>query len=769
MKRENFVAQKRKLKIDTIVSDLVIVGGGLAGTCCAITAARHGVKVTLVQDRPVLGGNGSSEIRLWILGATSHMGNNNRWAREGGVVDEILVENLYRNPEGNPLILDTILIEKVSLEPNIRLLLNTSAYDLNKKGDDQIESVLAFCSQNSTEYLMKAPLFVDASGDGILGFLAGAAFRIGAESKEEFDEGFAPDQSYGELLGHSLYFYSKDTGKPVRFIPPSYANTEISKLPRFRSFNLKEQGCRLWWVEYGGRKDTIHDSEEIKWELWRIIYGIWHHIKNSGEHPESENLTLEWVGTIPGKRESRRFEGDYMLTQKDVVAQRRHADAVSFGGWALDLHPAEGVFGDKPGCTQWHSKGVYQIPYGTMYSKNIKNLFLGGRLISATHVAFGSSRVMATCAHNTQALGLAASLCIQNNLLPADLRKGKWIEILQQNLIKSGQYIPHFLLEDEFNLVKKAKITSSSELEFNGLPFDGPWHLLDFSMAQMIPIQSGIVPGMKIQVKSDVKSKLMIELRVSEKTGNYTPEVILERIEIDIEPGENFYSFSFQQSIPAPQYVFVTFVANPALMLKCSNTRVTGLMTVFNKFNKSVATSSRQDPPIGIGIDAFEFWVPERRPKGHNLAFELAQSIRPFSIENMKSGIFRPTTQPNAWVASLDDPNPVITLEWSQKQEISTVQLCFDTDFDHPMESTLMGHPESEIPFCAKSFMIKDEAGSVIYHQRENHQTIQKVRFQEPVTTSSLTFEFEKREDSVPLSVFGISCYSLSNDQNPQG
>jgi hypothetical protein len=213
---------------------LVIVGGGLAGTCCAITAARHGVKVTLVQDRPVLGGNGSSEIRLWILGATSHMGNNNRWAREGGVVDEILVENLYRNPEGNPLILDTILIEKVSLEPNIRLLLNTAAYDLNKKGDDQIESVLAFCSQNSTEYLLEAPFFVDASGDGILGFLAGAAFRIGAESKEEFDEGFAPDQAYGELLGHSLYFYSKDTGKPVRFIPPSYANTEISKLPRFQ-------------------------------------------------------------------------------------------------------------------------------------------------------------------------------------------------------------------------------------------------------------------------------------------------------------------------------------------------------------------------------------------------------------------------------------------------------------------------------------------------------------------------------------------------------
>ena len=768
MKKENFVVGKRKLKTDTIVSGLVIVGGGLAGTCCAITAARHGVKVTLVQDRPVLGGNGSSEVRLWILGATSHMGNNNRWAREGGVVDEILVENLYRNPEGNPLILDTILIEKVSLEPNIRLLLNTAAYDLNKKGDDQIDSVLAFCSQNSTEYLLKAPLFVDASGDGILGFLSGSAFRIGAESKEEFDEGFAPDQAYGELLGHSLYFYSKDTGKPVRFIPPSYANTEITKLPRFRSFNLKEHGCRLWWVEYGGRKDTIHDSEEIKWELWKVIYGIWHHIKNSGEYPDSENLTLEWVGTIPGKRESRRFEGDYMLTQKDVVEQRPHFDAVSFGGWALDLHPAEGVFGDKAGCTQWHSKGVYQIPYRTMYSKNIKNLFLTGRLISATHVAFGSSRVMATCAHNSQAVAIAAALCAEQDMLPADLLEKDLMREFQRKLIKSGQYIPHFRLEDELDLVKNAQIISSSELEFKGLPFDGPWHSLDFSIAQMIPINAGVVPEMKIQVKSAVKSKLSIELRISEKTENYTPEVILEHIEIDIEPGENFYSFSFKHSIPFAQYAFVTFVANPDTMLKCSNMRVTGLLSVFNKFNKSVATSSRQEPPAGIGIDSFEFWVPERRPQGHNLAFELDQSLLPFSRENLRNGIFRPTTQPNAWVASLEDPNPTITLEWPQKQELSEVQLYFDTDFDHPMESTLMGHPESEIPFCAKSFKIKDDSGKVIYHQLENHQSIQKIRFHVPVETAKLTFEFEKRVESVPLSVFGISCYSLSNDLNFQ-
>src|SRR5690606_19790805 len=183
----------------------------------------------------------------WILGATSHMGNNNRWAREGGVINEILIENLYRNPEGNPLILDALLLEKVDSESNIHLLLNTSVYDLEKRAEDQIDSVKAFCSQNSTEYNLKAPLFVDASGDGILGFLSGAAFRMGAELKSEFDEKFAPDQGYGELWDYSLYNNIKKSVKMEKSVAPAVDTKEIAKVPRDKSYKLKEEWCRLWW------------------------------------------------------------------------------------------------------------------------------------------------------------------------------------------------------------------------------------------------------------------------------------------------------------------------------------------------------------------------------------------------------------------------------------------------------------------------------------------------------------------------------------------
>jgi FAD dependent oxidoreductase len=323
-------------------SDLVVAGGGLAGTCAAITAARGGIRVVLIQDRPVLGGNASSEVRLWILGATSHMGNNNRWAREGGVVDEIMVENMHRNPEGNAVLVDALLPEKVREESNITLLLNTAVDRVEKRGADTIAAVEAFCSQNQTRYTVRAPLYCDASGDGIVAFLAGAPFRMGAEKREEFGEGFAPTHEYGELLGH-LYFYSKDTGKPVEFTPPSFALPDIKVIPRYRDIKASDTGARFWWFEYGGRRDTVHDTEEIKWELWRVAWGAWNYIKNSGRFPEAKTFTLEWMGLIPGKRESRRFEGDYLLKQQDLIEQRIHADAVSHGGWAIDLHPGDGV------------------------------------------------------------------------------------------------------------------------------------------------------------------------------------------------------------------------------------------------------------------------------------------------------------------------------------------------------------------------------------------------------------------------------------------
>jgi len=757
MIKEDF-QEKRSLLQKTISSDLLVVGGGLSGVCCAITAARAGIKVTLVQDRPVLGGNSSSEVRLWILGATSHMGNNNRWSREGGIIDELLVENMYRNKDGNPLILDTILLEKVKRELNIILLLNTAVHDLDKSGATSISTVRAFCSQNSTEYLLKAKLFCDASGDGILGFLSGAAFRMGTEEMTEFGEKFAPSKEYGELLGHSIYFYTKDTGKPVKFIAPEFALDDITKIPRFRSFNTKEYGCRLWWLEYGGRLDTVHDTEEIKWELWKVVYGAWNYIKNSGAFPEAETLTLEWVGTIPGKRESRRFEGDYMMKQQDIIEQRSHNDAVAYGGWSIDLHPADGVFSEKPGCNQWHSKGIYQIPFRSLYSRNIDNLFLAGRIISASHVAFASTRVMATGAHVGQAIGMAAKIAIENGLYPRKIIEDNYIGLLQQELLKTGHHIPGYAFADDTNLVQTANIDVSSTFELGQLPED-LLKGMDWSMAQLVPFAKGKVPLISLTVLADLPTVLQVELRISSKAGNFTPDVILEEKNMPLTTGDNLLKIAFDTELKEDSYAFIVFKKNTDVRIYCSNQRVTGILSVFNGVNKAVSNFGKQIPTEDIGVDEFEFWCPQRRPDGHNIALSFDPPLKKFTAENLKNGLYRPVLQPNAWVASLEDKNPSVTLSWDIEQEIHTLQLFFDTDLDHPMESVLMGHPEDVMPFCVRNVIIKDEQGRIIFSKESNYQTRLTVKFEKTVYTKQLSLFLEHPGDKTPAALFGIICY----------
>jgi hypothetical protein len=760
MIRESHVCETRAIRIVDLKVDLVVVGGGMAGVCTSITAARAGIRVLLVQDRPVLGGNASSEVRLWILGATSHMGNNNRWAREGGVINEILIENLYRNREGNTLIFDTILLEKVRAESNLTLLLNTALYHVEKTDCHRIGRIKAFCSQNSTEYVINAPYFCDASGDGIMAFQAGAAFRMGAETKEEFGEKFAPDEAYGELLGHSMYFYSKREHNPVTYIPPDFALKDIEEIPRYKILDKNDHGCRLWWFEYGGRRDTVHETEDIKWELWKVIYGVWDHIKNSGEFEDVDNLTLEWVGTIPGKRESRRFEGHYMLKQQDIIDQAEFDDAVSHGGWAVDLHPADGIYSDLPGCNQWHSKGVYHIPYRCFVSKDIYNLFYAGRIISATHVAFGSTRVMATSAAGGQAVGMAAALCCELDCMPIDLLKKGNMGLLQNRLNITGQSIPGIPIDKSEDLAAKAKLITSSTFKLLELPPDGPWLSLETPTAQMLPLQGGNHHRYTVYVKGSATTSIICELRVSSKVKNYTPDTVLEKHEYQVTEGEQEIELVFDTWIPKTQYAFITFLKNDKVMLRGTNMRYTGILSVFNIQNKAVSNYGRQVPPGDIGIDSFEFWIPKRRPAGHNIAMKIDPPLEIFEATNVINGYTRPYTSINAWVADPQDSKPMLKMEWDSVQSIRKIQIHFDSDFDHPMESSLMGHPESVVPFTVRNFKVSICDDTFIVSENDNHQTIYTIELTAPVETAGLKFYFEHPSEYTPVGVFEICCFS---------
>ncbi|MDX2267972.1 MAG: FAD-dependent oxidoreductase [Bryobacter sp.] len=444
--------------------DLLVAGGGVAGVCAAVSAARHGAKVVLVQDRSRLGGNSSSEVKMHIVGADSHTGRPG-W-RESGLIEEFRLEDAVRNPQRCWEMWDLILYDKVISEPNITLLLETNLFRATMAGN-KIQKVMARCDKSEHLYEISAKLFVDATGDSRLGLESGAEFRTGRERRSEFNESLAPVEADEETLGSSILFTSRRFNRPMPFSPPKWARKVTKETLRFRSTKQWEYG--YWWIEWGGNKDTIRDNERIRFELLSIVMGVWDYVKNSGEHTDSANYALDWIGMMPGKRGSRRLVGDHLLTEHDLVGGS-FGDAIAMGGWPLDDHPPGGFDrADLPPNTVLRTKEVYPIPLRSCYSKNVENLFMAGRNISATHAAFTSTRVMATCATIGQAVGTAAAMCLDKKKLPREFASNaNLVSALQQRLLRDDQTIkgkPGELLrnEDATDLARLAKPSASAE------------------------------------------------------------------------------------------------------------------------------------------------------------------------------------------------------------------------------------------------------------------------------------------------------------------
>jgi len=440
-------------------TNLLVAGGGLAGVCAAIAAARHGLRVILLQDRSRLGGNSSSEVKMHVVGANCHKGRPG-W-REGGLIEELRLEDAVRNPQRSWEMWDLLLYDKVVSEPNITLLLETVLYRAAVE-DGRIRHVLARCDKSEHIYRIRAPLYVDATGDSRLAVEAGAEFRTGREARAEFGESLAPEKADGETLGSSILFTARDYGRPMPFTPPAWARKVTREHLRFRQITSWEYG--YWWIEWGGHLDTIRDNERIRHELLAIALGVWDYIKNSGDHPSSATWALDWIGMMTGKRGSRRVLGDHILTQHDLM-RGTFDDAVAIGGWPMDDHPPGGFDRpDLPPNTVLRPPEVYGIPLRSLYSRNIANLMMAGRNISATHVAFTSARVMATCACIGQAVGTAASVCVKEKLAPRELaRDAARVKRLQQLLLRDDQTLRGVRNEDELDLARQARAAASSE------------------------------------------------------------------------------------------------------------------------------------------------------------------------------------------------------------------------------------------------------------------------------------------------------------------
>ncbi|MFV1965780.1 MAG: FAD-dependent oxidoreductase [Pirellulaceae bacterium] len=453
--------------------DLLVAGGGMSGVSAAVAAARRGANVVLCQDRSVLGGNASSEVRMHIVGADQSGGRGTALeteAREGGIVEEIRLENCVRNAQRSSSVFDLLLYELCVAEPNLTLLLNTTVTAANM-GGDAIRSVIADRQSTEDQFIISAKVFIDATGDGRLGVEAGAPFLEGRESRDEFNEPLAQSAKDNMRLGSSIMFQAKKHDRPMPFRAPPWARKFTEEDLKFRPHGSNEDwhgdlGLEygFWWIEWGGHLDTIKDNEAIRDELLAIVMGIWDHVKNGGNHG-ADNWALEWFGFLPGKRESRRFIGQYILTEHDITASTRFDDAIAYGGWYIDTHPIMGVDApDEPPATQHQVPLLYDIPLRACISKTVRNLMFAGRNISATHIAFSSTRTMATCSVMGQGVGTAAAYAIAAGFgidtLPTNPQAMREI---QQQLLEDDSYLIGIVNSTSDDLAPAATITASSE------------------------------------------------------------------------------------------------------------------------------------------------------------------------------------------------------------------------------------------------------------------------------------------------------------------
>ena len=718
--------------------DIVVVGGGLAGVCAAVAAARLGAKVALVQDRPVLGGNSSSEIRVPIGGADYN--GKYRYSRETGIIDELLTENAKRNPLNSRSIWDHILWSICRKEQNLTLYLNTIGKEPYVSGK-KIKWILAEQTTTGKIFRLKAEIFIDASGDGRIAYEAGADFRKGREGRDEFGEWMAPETPDEYTMGSTLYFLARDVGKPVSFEPPDWAYKFPSDddLPGRHHEHFYSHET-FWWVELGGLWDTISDAEKIRDELIRYIYGIWDHIKNHGDHG-AETYALDWIGVIPGKRESRRFIGDYTLTQGDIESLKIFQDAIAYTGWPIDLHPPQGILGRQPPTRMLFLQGRPTIPFRCIYSRNILNLLLAGRDISVSHVALGTTRLIATCAIIGQAAGTAAFLCIKYGTTPRDVGK-RHIHELQQLLLKQDCYIPHVKNEDPTDLARLANVSASSEAMLHPPEKVDEFKHLDRRRAQSFVLSESQLESISLYLKNKnpEPTKVLLRLRRGVFIDDFRSKEDIAAMKVSVPPGEQWVNFNLNLSIGPNNPYWV--LLEPAANIFWGFSREEPVGTQAGSWDK---LGNFEDCPYGL-----------KRHRGTYL-FRVSPESRPYGPKQVLSGMSRPERTTNLWMSDPEKSFPQwIELKWSRKMEFNTIYLTFDNNLDRPLWGYYGVAPELVRDY---RLLVKiDEGWRELVKVEGNYRRRNIVRF-ETIKTDTLRVEISATNGDRSARVYEIRVY----------
>jgi len=674
--------------------DVCVVGAGLAGICAALSAARWGARTALVDDRPVLGGCSSSEIRVPASGAASF----NPWAAETGIIRELIIEDRVRNhaPVGYGqanAVWDMVLYDACRSEPNLELHLNTCIDRVEMADDRTIAEVRGTQSHSGSRLSIPAELFIDCSGDGAVGVGAGVPFRVGPEARSEYGEPLAPEDPDDFVMGSSLVFRAVDTGQECRFEPPEWA--EVYDYPEGIPYRAtRDLSGGYWWIEIGWPLDTLHDDPEIRDELLRHVFGVWDHIKNRGrQQDQARTWALDWVGFLPARRESRRFVGAHVLTQQEIQSREPLPDTVAYGGWSIDDHTRGGItaLDKRPSFDAVrvadYFVSPYPIPLRSLYSNEVGNLLFAGRVLSASRVAFLSLRVQQTLATTGQAAGTAAAWCIENQARPRDLTD---VGPVQQRLVRDGCYLPGVadrnLARDELGATASASSTAalSAEADDEGLA-------LSTIPAALIPISADRIDRVELCLDNrGAEAEATVRLHPAGDVWDLDAlaEEPLATARVSVPGGTRWLGADLEVEVEPGLYWVLVEGGEDAIW-----------------------RYARGLPPgtacCSVAPDGTR-WFTRGGPDGWRwLALRVRPESRPFGPEQAINGWARPDRFTNLWISDPDESLP----QWLEVGLVAPTR--FDTAavvFDSNLSRTNRGMPGfSRAPECVRDYVLEAE------------------------------------------------------------
>ncbi|ETT62586.1 hypothetical protein C173_25841 [Paenibacillus sp. FSL R7-277] len=762
--------------------EFAVIGGGMAGFCAAVAAARHGARTCLIQDRPVFGGNSSSEIRVTLHGAAAF----HTYAKETGIISELFIEERARNHEEitengwTNSVWDMTMYDMALSTPNLSFHLNTSVHEVVMKDDKTIQSILARVANAETNLEITADLFIDCTGDGVIADLAGCEWRMGTEGRDEFNEPHAPEQASGNTMGNSIHFKAKDMGRPVPYTAPEWA-TKYEDAAYFYDQGRIPYDIRsgYWWIEIGVPWHTITDAEDIRHELTKHTLGIWDWIKNRDPRTKelAANYALDWIGQVPGKRESRRIMGEYFMTEHDPVNRKVFEDEIAYGGWFLDLHTPGGLLAatSEHASSEGYNEtsdyavksycGPYGIPFRIMLARDVDNLMMAGRNVSVTHAALGTVRVMATGALMGQAAGTASAIALKKGIaIKAMTTEG--MQELQQTLLRDGCFLPNAENRDAGDLARQAAVSASSEVAVYGagpetgtyLPKLSEWNdrkdwsgqdeLLLRRRGQWIAVSSPQIDSLAVCLSNitDQPQEVEAVLLQVDHIWDYRLEPEEGRLAsctLTIPPGGRHWiewasPAGAAEGLKPGRYIRLDLAANPQVIWHAAGSIIPGHISAFE---------------MGGGrMRRFE--------KGMTMSYRIAPPQQPFGAENIVSGVTRPYRYTNLWRSDPVQPLPQwLQLDWATEQQIGTVEITFA---GHIFREYHAYGPFYRDPQCVKEYRIQSWTGGEwidVIHATDNYQRQVRHKLPDAIRTEKLRIVIEATNGDPSAAVYEVRCY----------